>query len=67
VIDKGLLQRMQRTIARKALDGGNFGAFLHDSQCQAGIDPPPVDQNGARAALSVIAALLGAGQVEMVA
>src|SRR5439155_8362488 len=67
VIDGGLLQRMQLTVACKALDGGYFGAFLHYRQRQAGIDPPPVDQNGARAALSVVAALLGAGQVEMVA
>jgi len=37
------------------------------SQGEAGIDPPPVDQHRARAALAVIAALLGGGQVEMVA
>ena len=67
MIDEGLLQRMQFAVARQALDGGYLGAFLHHRQRQAGIDPPPVDQNGARAALSVVAALLGAGQVEMVA
>ena len=67
VIDERLLQRMQRAIRRQALDGGHFGAVLHDGEREAGIDPPPVHQHGARAALAVIATLLGAGQVEMVA
>ena len=34
---------------------------------EAGIDPPSVHQHRTGAALAVIAALLGAGQVEMVA
>ena len=42
-------------------------AVLHDRQRQAGIDPPAVDQHRAGAALAVVAALLGAGQVELVA
>ena len=44
-----------------------FGAVLHDGERQARIDPPAVDQHRAGAALAVIAALLRAGQVEMVA
>ena len=67
MVDEGLLQGMQRAVLRQALDGGHLGAVLHDGERQAGIDPPAVDQHGAGAALAVIAALLGAGQVEMVA
>ena len=52
---------------RQALDGGDFGAVLHHRERQAGIDPPPVHQHRAGAALAVVAALLGSGQIEMVA
>src|SRR5207244_8421356 len=48
-------------------DGRHIGAVLHNGECETGIDPPPVQQHGARAALAMIAALLRAGQVEMVA
>ncbi len=42
-------------------------AFVHHGERQAGIDPPPVDHHGAGAALAVVAALLGAGQVQVLA
>ena len=42
-------------------------AVLHDGEREAGIDAPSVDQHRAGAALAVIAALLGAGEVEMIA
>ena len=45
-------------------DGGDLAAFMHDRECQAGVGRVAVDQHGAGAALAVIAALLGAGQVE---
>ena len=64
MVDEGLLQRMQRAVVGQALDGGDLGAVLHDGQGQAGIDAPAVDQHRAGAALAVVAALLGAGQVE---
>ena len=38
-----------------------------DRQRQAGEDAPAVDEDGAGAALAVVAALLGAGQAEMLA
>jgi hypothetical protein len=41
--------------------------FLHHRERQARIDAAAVNQDGARAALAVIAALLGAGQIEMIA
>src|SRR5262249_30775801 len=40
-------------------------AVLHHRERQARIDPPPVDQHGAGAALAVVAPLLGAGEVEL--
>jgi hypothetical protein len=43
VIDERLLQRVQRSIFGKALDRSDVGAVFHDGQCQAGIDPPPLD------------------------
>src|SRR6202047_1959590 len=58
---------MQRAIRRQDLDGGHFGAVLHDGEREAGIDPPPVHQHGTRAALAVITGVLRARQVEMVA
>ena len=63
--DEGLLQRMQRAALRQALDGRDMRAVLHDSQRQARIDPPAIDQNRARAALAVVAAFLGSGQIEI--
>ena len=40
--------------------------ILHDRECETGVDSTPVDQNRAGAALAMIAALLGAGQIKMV-
>ena len=42
-------------------------ALVHHRQAQAGVDPPPFDDHRAGAALAVVAALLGAGQVQMLA
>ena len=50
---------------RETFDRRDLRAVLHDREREARIDPPPVDQNGAGAALAVVAALLGAGEVEM--
>ncbi len=67
VIDERLLQRMQCAIRRQSFDGRHVGTVVHDGERETGIDPPPIHQHGARAALAVIASLLGAGKVEMVA
>src|SRR3954469_437555 len=58
---------MERSVGTEPLDSGDRGPILHDSQCEAGIDPPTVDQDGAGAALAMVAAFLRAGQIEMVA
>jgi hypothetical protein len=51
----------------QAFDGGDLGALVHDGQRQAGVDALAVHQHGAGAALPVVAALLGAGQVQVLA
>ena len=65
MVDEGLLQRMKRAALRQTLDRRDLRAVLHDRQREARIDPPAIDQNGAGAALAVIAALFGPGQVEV--
>ena len=54
-------------LCREALDRGDLRAIVHDGKGQARIDAPPVDENGAGAALALIAAFLCPGQVEMLA
>jgi hypothetical protein len=49
------------------LDGGDAITLVHDRKRQASIDPPPVDDHGARAALTVVAAFLGAGELQALA
>ena len=66
MVDKRLLQGMQHAVRREPFDGSDLGAILHHGERQAGIDAPPVYQHRARAALTVVAALLGAGKVEMI-
>ena len=50
--------------SRQALDGEDVRAVAADREREARIDPPPVDEDGAGAALPAVAALLGPGQVE---
>jgi hypothetical protein len=49
VLDEGRLQRVQRFPAGEALDGRDLGAIVHDRERETGVDPPPVQENGARA------------------
>jgi hypothetical protein len=65
MLDEGLLQRMQLACLRQAFDGRDLRAVLHHRQGQARIDAPAVEEDGAGAALAVIAALLRPGEVEM--
>jgi len=48
--------------ACRALDRGDFIALVHHGQAQTGADAPALDVDRARGALSVVAALLRAGQ-----
>ena len=65
--DERRLHRMQLVALRHALDREDIRAVVADRQRQARIDPPPVDQHRAGAALSAVAALLGAGQIKPLA
>jgi len=56
------LHGMQRVGRAEALDGGDRLAVVHHREAQTGIDPPAVHVHGARAALSVVAALFRAGE-----
>ena len=53
--------------AATAFHGRDFRAVFHDGEGETGDDPAAVHEHGARAALAVIAALLGAGEIEMIA
>ena len=60
VVDERLLQRVQLVAARQPFDRRDLRAVVRDRQREAGVHPPAVEQHRARAALAVVAALLGA-------
>jgi hypothetical protein len=49
------------------LDGRDAVALVHDRESQAGGYPSPIDDHRARAASALITALLGAGQMQVLA
>src|SRR5258708_1695959 len=68
VCDERLLEGVQVVaIGRQPLDGDDLGVLVRDGEGQAAIDASPVEQDGAGAALPVVAALLGAGESEPLA
>src|ERR1041384_3194056 len=58
---------MQFLGASETLDGGNFRTLMHDGERQARKHAAAVDVDGAGAALPVIAALFGAGKLQVFA
>src|SRR5258708_11292092 len=63
VFNERLLERVQVVaIGRQPFDGDDLSVLVRDGEGQAAIDAPTVEQDGARAALPVGAALLGAGE-----
>src|SRR5262245_43275518 len=69
VPQEGPLQRVEVTGLAEALDRLDAGAVVGDREGEAGVDPagigpPSAYQHRARAALAVVAALLGTGQAE---
>src|SRR5215471_7780121 len=54
-----LLKRMKRSVLSEPFNSRHSGAVLHDRQGQARVDAPSLDEHRARSALTVIAALLG--------
>ena len=67
VVHEGLLQRMQRATLAQALDRDDVRAIARYGERQAAVDSLAVDQDRAGAALAMVAAFLGAGQVLLLA
>ena len=67
VLDEGLLQRVQLALAGQALDGEHVLARRLEGGQRAGEHRRAVQQDGADAALGLVAADLGAGQAEALA
>src|SRR4051812_28432104 len=65
MLHKGGLHRVQVLGRAQPLDGGDAVAFVHNRERQARKHPPAADDDGAGAALAVIAALFGTGKTEM--
>ena len=60
------LQRMQVFGGAQAFNRRYPITLVHDSQRQTGVNSPAVDDHGAGPALAMIAAFLGAGQMQMI-
>ena len=67
MLDECCLHRMQRIGSAEAFDGGDRVPIVHHGQGEAGIDAAAVDVDGASAALAMVAALLGACQMQVLA
>ncbi len=67
VFHKSSLHSVQIARLSKAFDGGDLVAFVHHGKRKAAVHAAAVDVNRAGAALSVIAAFLGAGKVKALA
>ena len=67
MVDKRLLQRREGFRGPQALDRHDLVAVVHAGEGEAGVDPSTVQKDGAGAALAMVAALLGAGETEMMA
>src|SRR5262249_43687790 len=65
MLDEGLLQRVKRASLRQAFDGRDPRAIVHNRQREARIDAPALEENGAGAALAVVAPLFRSGEVEI--
>src|SRR3954464_3330053 len=64
MLDEGLLHRMEAAVLRQSLDRGDRLALRPHREREAGIDPPAVEQNGAGATLTKVAATFGAAQMQ---
>src|SRR6266852_4169976 len=62
VFYKRSLQRVQVSIIGKPLDGDDLGILMRDGESKATVHAPAIKENGAGAALPVVAALLRAGE-----
>ena len=67
MLDERLLQRVQRAAGGQAFDRGDRAALVLHRQRQARQDALAVDQHRAGAAGALVAALLGAGEMQVLA
>jgi len=65
--DEGGLHGVQRLVGGEALDGRHVDAVQRHGEQQAGVRAAPVHEDGAGAALAVVAALLRTRQAEPLA
>lgn len=65
MIEEGLCDRVQRGLVTQAGGGDDRGLVVGDREGQAGSGASAVEQDRARSALAVIAALLGGGDAEV--
>jgi hypothetical protein len=65
VLDERLLDRRQLVTVGQTLDGDYLSAVVSDREGETGIHATPVEQDRAGSALPVIAALLRAGEREL--
>src|SRR6202011_179383 len=65
--EERVLQRAELSVLAQSFDRGDLAALDLGRKHQAGVDGAAVHQQGARAALAEIAALLGPGEVEIIA
>src|SRR6266850_6607460 len=65
LLEERELHRVQLAAPRQALDGGDAGAVQLRDELQAGVHPLAVDDHGASPALPQVAALLGAGEAQV--
>ena len=65
VLDEGGLDGVQHFSIHEAFDGGDFFVLVHHGKGEATVDADAVDEDGAGAALAVVAAFFGAGHLEM--
>ncbi|CUX62371.1 hypothetical protein AGR7C_pAt0214 [Agrobacterium deltaense Zutra 3/1] len=67
ILDERSLHRVQIAGLSETLDRRHFVAVVHHGQRKARVDAASTDHHRARPTLTVIAPLLGAGQVKMLA
>jgi hypothetical protein len=67
MLDERGLHRVQMVGLAQTFDRGDLVALVHHRQAEAGIDAHAIHQHGARAALAMVTALLGAGQLQILA
>ena len=67
MLEECLLDGVQLIAVRESLDSGDLGALRDCGKGEAGVDAAAVDEDGARATLSVVTAFLAAGETEILA